>query len=291
MLPSNVLFVGWIHPFLTRCFGLSGCVLSVCACFIPFLRSSADFLFKNPAVVFRFGSTFCFWDFKKWVFSRKALFFHFSDPNRPGKVLKIWVNAIENKSTFRMWHSKHRCKNGEIRQCRIRPLKFHSIEKLDIIWYSIKVQWVYYIPYIYAVYYIPYKYYIPYIYACKLGTPFKHGSRCALFSLLSFVTKNSAPQREAQRMSCLKGVQRLHVFMKSSLYYRFSDLSNEKVFKIVINTSFTTNCLPSGLSWFFIRWVSPWGGKNKRGPCISINERCSTWWFYIWTFGRSQKLF
>ena len=43
----------------------------------------------------------------------------------------------------------------------------------------------------------------------QLWTPFKHDSRCALFSLLSFVTTNSTPQREAQRMSCLKGVQRL----------------------------------------------------------------------------------
>ena len=43
----------------------------------------------------------------------------------------------------------------------------------------------------------------------NLRTPFKHDSRCALFSLLSFVSKNSTPQREAQRMSCLKGVQRL----------------------------------------------------------------------------------
>ena len=43
----------------------------------------------------------------------------------------------------------------------------------------------------------------------KLYTPFKHDSRCALFSLLSFVTTNLTPQREAQRMSCLKGVQRL----------------------------------------------------------------------------------
>ena len=34
--------------------------------------------------------------------------------------------------------------------------------------------------------------------------------RCALFSLLSFVTRNSTPQREALRMSCLKGVQCLH---------------------------------------------------------------------------------
>ena len=40
----------------------------------------------------------------------------------------------------------------------------------------------------------------------KLRTPFKDDSRCALFSLLSFVTINSTPQREAQRMSCLKGV-------------------------------------------------------------------------------------
>ena len=44
----------------------------------------------------------------------------------------------------------------------------------------------------------------------NLCTPFKHDSRCALFSLLSFVTTNSTPQREAQRMSCLKGVQRLY---------------------------------------------------------------------------------
>ena len=44
---------------------------------------------------------------------------------------------------------------------------------------------------------------------CKLRSPFKHDSRCALFSLLSFVTTNSTPQREAQRMSYLKGVQRL----------------------------------------------------------------------------------
>ena len=43
----------------------------------------------------------------------------------------------------------------------------------------------------------------------KLRTPFKHDSRGALFSLLSFVTTNSTSQREAQRMSCLKGVQRL----------------------------------------------------------------------------------
>ena len=44
----------------------------------------------------------------------------------------------------------------------------------------------------------------------NLCTPFKHDSRCALFSLLSFVTTNS-PQREAQRMSCLKGVHSLYV--------------------------------------------------------------------------------
>ena len=49
----------------------------------------------------------------------------------------------------------------------------------------------------------------------KLRTPFKHDSRCALFSLLSFVTTNSTPQREAQRMSCLKGVQRLGEVQKS----------------------------------------------------------------------------
>ena len=45
---------------------------------------------------------------------------------------------------------------------------------------------------------------------CKLRTPFKHDSRCALFSILSFATTNSTLQREAQRMSCLKGVQRLY---------------------------------------------------------------------------------
>ena len=47
------------------------------------------------------------------------------------------------------------------------------------------------------------------LWSYNLCTPFKHDSRCALFSLLSFVTTNSTPQREAQRMSCLKGVQRL----------------------------------------------------------------------------------
>ena len=38
----------------------------------------------------------------------------------------------------------------------------------------------------------------------NLRTPLKHDSRCALFSLSSFVATNSTPQREAQRMSCLR---------------------------------------------------------------------------------------
>ena len=46
----------------------------------------------------------------------------------------------------------------------------------------------------------------------NLCSPFKHDSRCALFSLLSFVTTNSTPQREAQRMSCFK--QRLQPAQK-----------------------------------------------------------------------------
>ena len=41
----------------------------------------------------------------------------------------------------------------------------------------------------------------------NLRSPFKYDSRCALFSLLSFVTTNSTPQKEAQRMSYLKEVQ------------------------------------------------------------------------------------
>ena len=56
----------------------------------------------------------------------------------------------------------------------------------------------------------------------NLCTPFKHDSRCALFSLLSFVTTNSTPQREAQRMSCLKGVQTLTVNIEINLI-RFYD--------------------------------------------------------------------
>ena len=88
----------------------------------------------------------------------------------------------------------------------------------------------------------------------KLRTPFKHDSRCAFFSLLSFVTTNSTPQREAQRMSCLKGVQRLilnasnplRIFIKSTtkmIYSKFEfNFENQKTapyFSLVVFEKFS----------------------------------------------------
>ena len=46
----------------------------------------------------------------------------------------------------------------------------------------------------------------------NLRTPFKYDSRCALFFLLFFCdNKHNTTEREAQRMSYLKGVQRLYI--------------------------------------------------------------------------------
>ena len=87
----------------------------------------------------------------------------------------------------------------------------------------------------------------------NLCTPFKHDSRCALFSLLSFVTTNSTPQREAQRMSCLKGVQRL--FIRLRLYFNnatVTDFINKFIKttrKLLILYQFTLNQIICGPVW------------------------------------------